>query len=64
MSNSQLRLKATDETRLSILFRKAADLDRQFYELNKLRHQARQAQRSARKLLRASREEGARAFCI
>jgi hypothetical protein len=28
MSNSQLRLKATDETRLSILFGKAADLDR------------------------------------
>jgi hypothetical protein len=64
MSASKLRLISADETRLSILLRKAADLDLQFYELNKLRHQIGQAQQSVRKLLRASREEGARAFRI
>jgi hypothetical protein len=58
MSASKLRLISADETRLSILLRKAADLDLQFYELNKLRHQIGQAQQSVRKLLRASREEG------
>jgi hypothetical protein len=53
MSASKLRLISADETRLSILLRKAADLDLQFYELNKLRHQIGQAQQSVRKLLRA-----------
>jgi hypothetical protein len=54
-TTSQLRVISADETRLSILFRKAADLDRQFYELNKLRFQVRQAQRSARKPPRTKR---------
>jgi hypothetical protein len=62
MSTSAQRL-TTGETRLLILFRNATDLDLQLYELNKLRYQVRQAQmrclakqdqRSAGKLLRAT----------
>jgi hypothetical protein len=49
MSISQQRFIAADETRLSILFRDAANLDLQLYELNKLRYRVRQAQPSARK---------------
>jgi len=48
MSGSEQRLITADVTRLSILLRDAADLDRQLYELNKLRDRVRQAQRSAR----------------
>ena len=49
MSISQRLFIAADERRLSVLFREAADLDLQLYELNKLRYQVRQAELSARK---------------
>ena len=48
MSPSQQSFITADETRLSILFRDAANLDLQLYELNKLRYLVRQAQRLAR----------------
>jgi len=48
MSPSQQWFITADEARLSILFRDAANLDLQLYELNKLRYQVRQAQRLAR----------------
>jgi hypothetical protein len=45
MSTSQQWFMTADEARLSMLFREAADLDLQLYELNKLRYRVRQAQR-------------------
>jgi hypothetical protein len=47
MSTIQKRSTIALETRLSILFRDAGDLERQLYELNKLRWQVRQAELSA-----------------
>jgi hypothetical protein len=47
MSTIQKRSTIAFETRLSILFRDAGDLERQLYELNKLRWQVRQAELSA-----------------
>jgi hypothetical protein len=48
MSPSQQRFMTAAETRLSILFRDAADLHLQLYELKKLRYRVRQAERLAR----------------
>jgi hypothetical protein len=59
MSIHQKRSNAVLETCLSILFRNHGDLERQLYELNKLRYQVRQAELSARS---ASRQSGADSF--
>jgi hypothetical protein len=52
MSTLQER-SAVLQTRLSMLFRNANDLELKLYELNKLRYQAGQAQLSVRKSRRA-----------
>jgi hypothetical protein len=57
MSTSQPQFITADDTRLSILFREAADLDLQLYELNKLRYRVRQAQKLAWKSRPPNRPE-------
>jgi hypothetical protein len=59
MNTLQKRSTTALERRLSILFRIYGDLERQFCELNKLRHQVRQAELSARS---ASCQAGADSF--
>jgi hypothetical protein len=54
MSSYQQRLITAYEVRLSVLLRNAANLNLQFYELNKLRSRVKQAELIARKSQRTS----------